>query len=329
MLSNLVTRSVGGLGWSVIVTAPQRDGRGRGPADVHRGAALLLHGLQQFAPVDLTGQVVVLNLFDGILEHIGDLGVDILVDFHEDTPLEIADLHRLIDHEHRGAHGGHIEKFLDVLRVVADAAVAHQAAYPHGGVGAVEAVMGQAQPAAAHGTIVPGRHISHAILVLEVPGDVPAGVHRFALHPEGLADRRLVIQHPDADGIGDHFALLREEPVAPELRHVDQVAGVGGALRDDPLGGDGDVGFPGQVEVVQVAVVVGQLVEAQIVLPGDAVQVFIADDMMGLGLAHHGHRLRVHPGAPGQAVSEGPGSPGQGAAQKSQEQEKAKNSHEY
>ena len=158
---------------------------------------------------------------------------------------------------------------------------------------------------------------------------MPAGVHRLALHPEGLADGGLVIQHPDADGIGDHLVLFREEPVAPQLGDVDQIAGVGGALRDDPLGGDGDVGFPGQVEVVQVAVVVGQFPEAQIVLPGDAVQVFIADDMMRLGLAHHGHRFGVKPGAPGQAVGEGPGPPGRGAAQKSQEQEKPENSQEY
>ena len=144
-----------------------------------------------------------------------------------------------------------------------------------------------------------------------------------------LADGGLVIQHPDADGVGDHLVFFREKPVAPQLRDVDQIAGVGGALRDDPLGGDGDIGFPGQIEVVQVAVVVGQLVEAQVVLPGDFVKVLVADDMMGLGLAHHGHRFGVKPRAPGQAVGEGPGPPGQGVAQQPQEQEKTKNSQEY
>ena len=54
---------------------------------------------------------------------------------------------------------------------------------------------------------------------------MPARVDRLALDPEALAEGGLVIQDPDADGEGPDFVLIREKPVAPELRHVDQITG--------------------------------------------------------------------------------------------------------
>ena len=92
---------------------------------------------------------------------------------------------------------------------------------------------------------------------------------------------------------------IREKPVAPELRHVEQVTGGPGICRDDPLGGDDDIGFPGQIEMIQGAMEAGQLPEPQVIFPGDLVEILIAHDVVGLGLAHHGDRGRVRAPAPG------------------------------
>ena len=110
----------------------------------------------------------------------------------------------------------------------------------------------------------------------------------------------LILKHPDADGVGPDFVPIREKPVAPELGDIDQVAGGPGICRDDPLGGDDDIGFPGQVEMVQGALKAGQFPKPQVVLPGDLVEILIADDVVGLGLAHHGDRGRVQPRAGGR-----------------------------
>ena len=77
--------------------------------------------------------------------------------------------------------------------------------------------------------------------------------------------------------------LVREKPVAPELRHVEQVAGGPGIWRDDPLGGDDDVGFPGEIEMVQGAVKAGQLPESQVVILGDLVEILVAHDVVVWG----------------------------------------------
>ncbi len=55
--------------------------------DIHRGAALLLHRPQEFGPVDAAAELPVPELVDGVLEHIRDLSIDILVHLHKDAPL--------------------------------------------------------------------------------------------------------------------------------------------------------------------------------------------------------------------------------------------------
>ena len=82
---------------------------------------------------------------------------------------------------------------------------------PIGVWGAVEAVVGQAHPAVAHGTVFPRGHIGHAVFGLEARGDTPAGIDRLVLHPEALADRSFILEHPDADGIGPDFVSLRKK----------------------------------------------------------------------------------------------------------------------
>ena len=103
--------------------------------------------------------------------------------------------------------------------------------------------------------------------------------------------------------------LIREKPVAPELRHIDQVSGAPGIWGYDPLGGDDDIRFPGQVEMVQGALETGQFPKPQVILPGDLVEIFIAHDVVGLGLAHHGDGGRVRPRTLGEAIGKRPGRP--------------------
>ena len=64
--------------------------------------------------------------------------------------------------------------------------------------------------------------------------------------------------------------------------------------------------------MIQGAVEVGQFPKPQVVLPGDLVEILIAHDVVGLGLAHHGDRGRVHSRALGEAVGERPGRPRRG-----------------
>ena len=124
--------------------------------------------------------------------------------------------------------------------------------------------------------------------------------------------------------------LIREKPVAPEFRHVDQITGRIGDLGDDPLGGDDDIGFPGQIEMVQGTVKAGQFPKPQVVLPGDLVEILIADDVVGLGLAHHGDRGRVHSRARREPVGERPGRPrGVSGQNQPSQQEQGENSPDH
>jgi hypothetical protein len=75
--------------------------------------------------------------------------------------------------------------------------------------------------------------------------------------------------------------------------------------------------------MIQAAMEAGQLPEPQVILPGDEVQIFIAHDVVRLGLAHHGDGLGVHPRTLGVTIGEGPGAPGKvsGQAQPPQQEE--------
>ena len=66
--------------------------------------------------------------------------------------------------------------------------------------------------------------------------------------------------------------------------------------------------------MVQGAVVLGQFPESQVVLFGELVQVLVAHDMVGSGLAHHGDGACVKSGSLGQAVLKRPRAPGNAAA---------------
>ena len=123
--------------------------------------------------------------------------------------------------------------------------------------------------------------------------------------------------------------LIREKPVAPELGHIDQVTGGPGICRYDPLGGDDDIGFPGQIEMIQGALETGQFPKPQVIVPGDLVEILIAHDVVRLGLAHHGDRGRVPARARREAVGERPGRPGgvSGHDQPSQQQKGKKSPH--
>jgi hypothetical protein len=130
------------------------------------------------------------------------------------------------------------------------------------------------------------------------------------LHPESLADGRLIIQDPDANGESIYFFFLLEKTVTAQLRDVEEIARGLAPEGDDPLTGDIYVGLPGEIEVVQGTVIAGQFPETQVILPGNLIEVFIADDMMALEFSHHSDGLRIHPGALGEAVSERPHGPG-------------------
>ena len=157
-----------------------------------------------------------------------------------------------------------------------------------GASGAVQAVVGEAQPVAAHGVVRPRGHDGHMILVLDAGGDAPAGVFHPALHTEGLVNRGLTVQDADADREGIDFPLFREEAVTSKFRHVNEIAGRAIGFRDHPLGGNDDVSLPGEVKVVQGPMVFGQFPKTQVVLLGELIQIFVAHDVMGGGLAHHG-----------------------------------------
>ena len=71
--------------------------------------------------------------------------------------------------------------------------------------------------------------------------------------------------------------------------------------------------------------VLGQIPKAQIVLPGDFIQILIAHDMVALGLAHYGDGVGIHSRAPGEAVVKRSGSENRAGTDSQEKEEK----HEY
>ncbi len=100
--------------------------------DVHRHAGLLLHRLHHFLGIHLIGQPVLLQHIQDMQDHGADLEIDVIVHGEEDVALAEADHGGLVNVFHFGAHGDHGKEFLDIFRIEAGAAMAHQAAHGPG-----------------------------------------------------------------------------------------------------------------------------------------------------------------------------------------------------